>query len=68
MKAIERLGITKESFHEIYEAKNGFNSEFNKNHPGYEKDESCLTFMNCGVDTLLVENEDIVNDIISNIK
>ena len=67
MKAIERLGITRESFHSTFEEKNGFNSEFNRNHPGYEKDESYLSFVNCGVDKLLIENDDVVDDIVSTI-
>lgn len=67
MKAIERLGITKEKFHTVFEEKQGFNSEFNRNHPSYESGESCLSFMKSGACKLIAENGDVVNDIITNI-
>ncbi|MBR2431093.1 hypothetical protein IKB17_06505 [bacterium] len=67
MKAIERLGITKEKFHAVFEEKKGFNSEFNKNHPSYDSGESCLSFMKSGADKLISENGSVVLDIITNI-
>ncbi len=68
MKAIERLGITRENFHDTYEEKQGFNSEFNKNHPSYECGESCLSFIKSGGKKLINENPDIIADILSTIK
>lgn len=67
MTAIERLGITREKFHTVYEEKKGFNSEFNKNHPSYDSGESCLSFMKSGAEKLIAENENVVLDIITNI-
>lgn len=64
MRAIEQIGLTKEAFKELYEQYNGFDDQFNKNHPTYNSDESFMQFLSAGSRKLISEDKDLVKDII----
>lgn len=66
MKAIEKIGLTKDAFKDLYESFDGFNDQFNKNHPSYEGCESFMSFLSMGCDKLINENKAVVDDIVNN--
>ena len=45
MRAIDKIGLTKEVFKAMYKEYGGFNDQFNKNHPEHGKEESFLSFL-----------------------
>ena len=61
---MEELGITPEVFKKMYDENNGFNNQFNKNHPSHSENETFLSFLLQGSERLVKENESIVLDII----
>lgn len=65
IRAIEKLGLTREAFKELYDEFDGFNSQFNKNHPEHGKEETFLTFLRNGSISLVADEGDLVTDIIS---
>ena len=48
MRAIERLGITKDIFKKMYEDNKGFNHRFNRNHPSHSEGEDFYSYINAG--------------------
>ena len=48
-------GIAKEEFHKLYIENNGFNEEFNKNHPAYKNNEDFFDFSLSGAQSLTKE-------------
>ena len=65
MRAIEKIGLTKEAFKAMYEEYGGFNNHFNKNHPEHGKEESFLSFLIDGSKSLADEETELVVDIIN---
>lgn len=65
MRAIDKIGLTKEAFKAIYKEYGGFNDQFNKNHPEHGKEESFLSFLKDGSESLVKEETDLVVDIIN---
>lgn len=65
MSAMERLGITREAFKAMYDEYNGFNDNFNKNHPEHNKGETYLTFLKNGSLSLVDKEPELVEDIIN---
>lgn len=64
MRAAEKLGLTKEIFKKLYEEYDGFNYQFNKNHPSYDGKENFWNFLNKGSNDLAKSNPDLIRDII----
>ena len=65
MRAIEKIGLTKEVFKAMYEEYGGFNSQLNKNHPEHGKEETFLSFLKNGSESLVNEETELVVDIIN---
>lgn len=65
MRAIEKLGLTRESFGKMYDEYEGFNSQFNKNHPEHDQEETFFAFLKKGSESLVNEEAELVVDIIN---
>ncbi len=65
MSSTERIEISKDEFRDLYLLYHGFNDQFNKNHPLHKRDESILSFIKKGGESLLEEEPELVNDIIT---
>ena len=66
MDSLEKFGISKKSFLQLYEKSYGFNHSFNKNHPICAQGETFFTFLNSGSSKLCRENPNTVKNILGN--
>lgn len=65
MRAVDKIGLTKEAFFALYKKYGGFDEEFNRNHPSYRNGESFTSFLNSGSEKLIDEESKLVESIIN---
>lgn len=60
----DTLFYTKEDFHQLYKASEGFNDDLNKNHRVRQEDETFALFIDKGSDALIADHPNLVKKLL----